>query len=233
MPPRRAKRGRLLRSGDALAAGADAGTGARTHIGVAVQGTVARRAGHLAARRRTAGLEPALRTLDAGGAAGGRVSPGVDLAAARRIGGDGRSDRSGGRSRQHGGDATVGTRGHSLGGQHGHEAKKGCTAGNGGKPELQHRISPVLFWSKDSFGTIRDERAMILPRRPRRSKARRRRTLGPSVHLATERASGSQALSAAFSPWLGRGAELREQFRSAQPFPLVVIDGFLEDELAD
>jgi len=40
-------------------------------------------------------------------------------------------------------------------------------------------------------------------------------------------------LSAAFSPWLGRGAELREQFRSAQPFPLVVIDGFLEDELAD
>lgn len=36
----------------------------------------------------------------------------------------------------------------------------------------------------------------------------------------------------AFSPWLERSDELRRSFREASPFPLVVIDGFLDDGLA-
>lgn len=38
--------------------------------------------------------------------------------------------------------------------------------------------------------------------------------------------------AAAFSPWLDRGAQLRDDFHGADPFPLVVIDDFLRHDLA-
>jgi len=34
-------------------------------------------------------------------------------------------------------------------------------------------------------------------------------------------------------PWVDRLPELGEEFRNAQPFPLLVIDGFLDDDVAD
>src|SRR5262249_53126225 len=87
-----------------------------------------------------------------------------------------------------------------------------------------------------SFGLSRrcrcgtgDYRRRVQARRPTESIGRLLRMAADRVTRDHADAEGDAMLGA----WVDRLAELGEEFRTAQPFPLLVIDGFLEEGAAD